>query len=91
MGEADEVWASRVPLLTPYRVTAEVMAATHRPDTRFMHCLPAVHDTTTELGARVQRQFGLDGAEVTDEELSGLKGEAMPGDFGSETVEMTLG
>jgi hypothetical protein len=30
-------------------------------------------------------------AEVTDEELSGLKGEAMPADFGSESVEMTLG
>jgi hypothetical protein len=31
-------------------------------------------------------------AEVTDEELAALKGdEAMPGDFGSETVEMTLG
>jgi ornithine carbamoyltransferase len=66
MGEADSVWATRVPLLTPYRVTAEVMAATHRADARFMHCLPAVHDTTTELGARVHQQFGLAGAEVTD-------------------------
>jgi ornithine carbamoyltransferase len=67
MGEADDVWAERVPLLVPYRVTAEVLAATHRADTRFMHCLPAVHDTTTELGARVHRRFGLEGAEVTDE------------------------
>ena len=30
-------------------------------------------------------------AEVTDGELAALKGDAMPGDFGSETVEMTLG
>jgi ornithine carbamoyltransferase len=67
MGEADDAWASRVPLLTPYRVTAEIMAATGRADARFMHCLPAVHDTTTELGRRVQQQFGLIGAEVTDE------------------------
>jgi ornithine carbamoyltransferase len=67
MGEDDAQWASRVPLLTRYRVTAEVMAATHRTDTRFMHCLPAVHDTSTELGAKVQQQFGLAGAEVTDE------------------------
>jgi ornithine carbamoyltransferase len=67
MGEVDDVWAERVPLLLPYRVTAEVMAATRRTDTRFMHCLPAVHDTTTELGARVQQQFGMEGAEVTDE------------------------
>jgi ornithine carbamoyltransferase len=67
MGEDDAEWAHRVPLLTPYRVTAEVMAATHRADARFMHCLPAVHDTTTELGAKVERLFGLAGAEVTDE------------------------
>jgi ornithine carbamoyltransferase len=26
-----------------------------------------VHDTTTELGAKVERLFGLAGAEVTDE------------------------
>jgi ornithine carbamoyltransferase len=67
MGEDDAEWAHRVPLLTPYRVTAKVMAATHRADARFMHCLPAVHDTTTELGAKVERLFGLAGAEVTDE------------------------
>jgi ornithine carbamoyltransferase len=67
MGEADSEWDHRVPLLTPYRVTSEVMAATHRTDARFMHCLPAVHDTTTQLGRRVHDRFGLVGAEVTDE------------------------
>jgi ornithine carbamoyltransferase len=67
MGEPDSEWAHRVPLLTPYRVTSDVITATHRSDTRFMHCLPAVHDTTTDLGRRVHDQFGLVGAEVTDE------------------------
>jgi ornithine carbamoyltransferase len=67
MGEPDAEWDRRVPLLTPYRVTAEVMAATGRADTRFLHCLPAVHDTTTELGRRLHERYGLDGAEVTDE------------------------
>jgi carbamate kinase len=43
------------------------MAATHRTDSRFMHCLPAVHDTSTELGRRIHDRFGLTGAEVTDE------------------------
>ncbi|MGI5290063.1 ornithine carbamoyltransferase [Nonomuraea polychroma] len=70
MGEADAEWDRRVPLLTPYRVTAEVMAATGRPDTRFLHCLPAVHDTTTELGRRIHQRYGLAGAEVTDEVFS---------------------
>ncbi|RSM93705.1 ornithine carbamoyltransferase [Nonomuraea sp. WAC 01424] len=67
MGEPDAEWDRRVPLLTPYRVTAETMAATGRPDTRFLHCLPAVHDTTTELGRRIHRRYGLAGAEVADE------------------------
>jgi ornithine carbamoyltransferase len=67
MGESDDEWTRRVPLLIPYRVTAGVLASTGRPDVRFMHCLPAVHDTSTELGRRVHARFGLDGAEVTDE------------------------
>ncbi|NUR90152.1 MAG: ornithine carbamoyltransferase [Nonomuraea sp.] len=67
MGEADSEWDRRVPLLTPYRVTAEAMAATGRADTRFLHCLPAVHDATTEVGRRVHERYGLVGAEVADE------------------------
>ncbi len=67
MGEADNEWAHRVPLLTPYRVTSELLAATGRPDARFLHCLPAIHDASTEIGRRVQATFGLVGAEVTDE------------------------
>jgi ornithine carbamoyltransferase len=67
MGEADSEWERRVPMLRPYRVTSDVMAATHRDDVRFMHCLPAVHDTTTELGRRIHDRFGLVGAEVTDD------------------------
>jgi ornithine carbamoyltransferase len=67
MGESDDRWASRVPQLLPYRVTAELIAATGRADTMFMHCLPSVHNADTDLGARVQRQFGLTGAEVSDE------------------------
>jgi ornithine carbamoyltransferase len=67
MGEADAEWDRRVPLLTPYRVTTEAIAATGRRDTRFLHCLPAVHDATTEIGRRVRQRYGLAGAEVTDE------------------------
>jgi ornithine carbamoyltransferase len=40
------------------------MSATGRSDTRFMHCLPAVHDTSTALGRQVHERFGLAGAEV---------------------------
>ncbi|GAB2861906.1 ornithine carbamoyltransferase [Lentzea nigeriaca] len=67
MGDSQEAWDSRVPLLTPYRVTAELMKATGNPNTKFLHCLPSIHDRTTTVGRRVHDQYGLDGAEVTDE------------------------
>jgi ornithine carbamoyltransferase len=34
---------------------------------KFMHCLPALHDRHTEIGAEVAIQYGLDALEVTDE------------------------
>jgi len=67
MGESDEQWAARIPLLLPYRVTEKTMLGSGRPDTGFLHCLPSVHDRSTQLGARLFDQHGLDGAEVTDE------------------------
>jgi len=67
MGEPDEQWESRVRDLLPFRVTPELMAATGNPNTKFMHCLPAIHNSQTAVGARVLEQFGLDGAEVCEE------------------------
>ena len=40
MGEEDQK-AARMALLQPYQVNAEVMKATGRDDTIFLHCLPA--------------------------------------------------
>jgi ornithine carbamoyltransferase len=67
MGEDESGWAQRIRLLTPYRVTRDLMEATCNPYTKFMHCLPAFHDTRTEVGARVARHYGIDCMEVTDE------------------------
>jgi ornithine carbamoyltransferase len=66
MGEQAAEWDRRIPLLRPYQVNDALMTASGRSTTKFMHCLPAVHDSTTELGARLNRDYGLDGAEVTD-------------------------
>jgi ornithine carbamoyltransferase len=67
MGEPDDVWAERIELLRPYQVNAETLAATGNPDAKFMHCLPAFHDTGTEIGRKIHERFGLEALEVTDE------------------------
>jgi ornithine carbamoyltransferase len=67
MGEDESAWESRIRDLTPYRVTAAVMAATGNPYAKFMHCLPAFHNAETEVGADIQKRFGIDCMEVTDE------------------------
>lgn len=68
MGEPDDVWATRIEQLTPYRIDAKFLELTERPDVQFMHCLPAYHDTKTKIGQLVAEKFGLtDGVEVTHE------------------------
>jgi ornithine carbamoyltransferase len=67
MGEADEVWAERINLLKPYQVNAEVLSATGNPDVKFMHCLPAFHNTDTQVGKEIFAKFGLEALEVTEE------------------------
>ena len=66
MGESAEVWEKRVGELSPYAVTAQIMAATGK-DTIFMHCLPAFHDLRTGIGKEIGERFGLSYLEVSDE------------------------
>jgi ornithine carbamoyltransferase len=65
MGEEDQI-PERVRLLTPYKVTMELLARTGNSDVLFLHCLPSFHDFETEL-ARQQMELGYDIREVTDE------------------------
>ncbi|MFZ5789347.1 MAG: ornithine carbamoyltransferase [Pseudomonadota bacterium] len=67
MGEPDSVWAERIKLLGPYRVTRQVMERTGNPHAKFMHCLPAFHNRATKIGEQIYEKFGLDCMEVTDE------------------------
>ena len=66
MGQAEELWKSRIDLLSPYRVTPEVMAKAN-PGAIFMHCLPSFHDTQTTIGAEIAEKFGVTEMEVSDE------------------------
>lgn len=67
MGEDEAAWGERIRLLTPYRVTRAVMAASGNPFVKFMHCLPAFHNLETVVGADIGKRFGIDCMEVTDE------------------------
>ncbi|MEN9692522.1 MAG: Ornithine carbamoyltransferase [Actinomycetota bacterium] len=67
MGEPIEKWDERINLLKPYQVNDSVFALTENADTKFMHCLPAYHDTETKVGADVAARFKMtDGIEVTN-------------------------
>ena len=65
MGEEDKI-PERVKLLTPYRVTAEMLEKTGNRDVIFLHCLPSFHDFETTL-AKEQKEKGFDIREVTDD------------------------
>jgi ornithine carbamoyltransferase len=71
MGEPREKWAERVRLLEPYRVTSDSLGMTGNPYVKFMHCLPAFHNTETQVGAEIARAFGIDCMEVTEEVFEG--------------------
>lgn len=66
MGEPDEVWNERIKELSPYQVNSALMKVAGE-QCRFMHCLPAFHDLNTTVGKDINKRFGIDCMEVTDE------------------------
>lgn len=67
MGESSELWKKRIEQMLPYQVNSKLMALTQNPNVKFMHCLPALHNTETTLGKTIYEKYGLNGLEVTDE------------------------
>ena len=68
MGESKDVWTDRVRQLTPYQVNAELLEKTGNPAVKFMHCLPAYHNSETVVGREIMEHTGMSaGLEVTDE------------------------
>jgi ornithine carbamoyltransferase len=67
MGEAAETWKERIELLTPYQVNRQALELTGNPDVKFMHCLPAFHNTDTQVGKELYEKYGLEALEVTEE------------------------
>jgi ornithine carbamoyltransferase len=67
MGEPKEVWAERIKLLSPYQVNMKLMKKAGNPTVKFMHCLPAFHNTETKVGKEMFEKFGIKEMEVTEE------------------------
>ncbi|TDG04829.1 ornithine carbamoyltransferase [Paraburkholderia guartelaensis] len=69
MGEPMEAWGERIKALLPYQVNMALMKASGTPHTRFMHCLPAFHNSETVIGKQIADKYPelKGGVEVTEE------------------------
>ncbi len=67
MGEPAELWSDRIQQMLPYQVNSQLMAAANNPNVKFMHCLPAFHNTETKVGKEIYEKYGLESLEVTEE------------------------
>ena len=67
MGESSDLWGERIHQMLPYQVNSKLMAMTNNPNTKFMHCLPAFHNTDTKVGKEIYEKYGLEALEVTEE------------------------
>jgi ornithine carbamoyltransferase len=73
MGEPLETWGERIEMLLPFQVNSQLMAAAGNPRVKFMHCLPAFHNSETKVGAKIAAQYPdlANGVEVTDDVFEG--------------------
>ena len=69
MGEPLETWGERIKLLLPYPVPPELMKRTGNPKVKFMHCLPAFHNSETKVGRQIAEKYPelANGIEVTED------------------------
>ena len=74
MGEPEDVWQERIELLSPYQVNTALMQATGNAAAKFMHCLPAFHNTETKVGREIFEAHGIAEMEVTDEVFESAAG-----------------
>jgi ornithine carbamoyltransferase len=69
MGEPLESWGERIKILLPYQVTPELMKRSGNANVKFMHCLPAFHNSETKVGKEIAEKYPelKNGIEVTED------------------------
>jgi ornithine carbamoyltransferase len=69
MGEPAQAWGERINALLPYQVNMAIMKAAGNPRVKFMHCLPAFHNSETKVGKQIAEQYPnlANGIEVTED------------------------
>ena len=69
MGEPVEAWGERIQQLLPYQVNMDLIKAAQNPQVKFMHCLPAFHNSETVVGKQIAEKYPAlaNGIEVTEE------------------------
>ena len=69
MGEPLESWGERIKILLPYQVTPELMRRSGNANVKFMHCLPAFHNSETKVGKEIAEKYPelKNGIEVTED------------------------
>jgi ornithine carbamoyltransferase len=67
MGQPAELWNQRIQQMLPYQINQHLLEATGNPQVKFMHCLPAFHNTETQVGKDIYEKHGLEALEVTEE------------------------
>ncbi len=66
LGEPQEKWGERIELLKQYQVNKKMMDSA-KETTIFLHCLPSFHDLNTSIAKDVNKVFGIEEMEVTNE------------------------
>ena len=66
LGEPQEKWGERIELLKGFQVNSEMMSKA-KETSIFLHCLPSFHDLNTSIARDVNKVFGIEEMEVTDE------------------------
>ncbi|MGT2924539.1 ornithine carbamoyltransferase [Streptococcus caviae] len=65
MGEEVD-FKERIDLLMAYQINQDLLDQTANSEAIVLHCLPAFHDTNTEIGQMIYEQYGYAELEITD-------------------------